>query len=103
MICVQEENLVTFDRPKHLQLQEPGLTAEVQEATDGAFTVTIDAKQPALWVWPDLSGIKASYSKRFFHLFPGKPIEVYIQPKHVMSLAEFKEKLQLSSLTDTFK
>ena len=100
---IVSQNLATFIRPKHLELQEPELTAHVQKSGNGAFTVMIDAKHPALWVWPDLSGSKASYSNRFSHLFPGKPVEVHIQPEQAMSLAEFKEKLQLSSLTDTFK
>ena len=96
-------NAVYFSRPKHLMLQDPELRANVRQLENGSFAVSIDAKHPALWVWPDVTGVVATYSNRFFHLAPGKPVEVQITPKHAMSLDEFQQKLTLSSLTDTYK
>ena len=97
------DNLVTFTRPKHLELRDPELAASVQEETPGVFGVTISAKRPALWVWPELEGRRASYSDRFFHLFPGKPAVVRIQPAEPMTLAAFQQALRLYSLTDTYR
>ena len=97
------QNFVTFIRPKHLTLQEPELAAEIQEVGKGDFLLKITAQKPALWTWPDLPGVHASYSNRFFHLRPGQTAEVLIHPEHPMSLDEFKATLTLSSLIDTFK
>ena len=99
---VVSQNFVTFTRPKHLELQEPGLAAEVKEVGKGDFTVIITAQHPALWVWPDLPVVHASYSHRFFHLRPGRTVEVLIHPEQYLSLDEFTEQLTVSSLFDTF-
>ena len=100
---VASQDLVTFIRPKHLELQEPGLAATLKEVGNGDFIATVTAQRPALWVWPDLPGVHASYSNRFFHLRPGQAVEVSIHPEQPMTLKELRETLTLLSLTDTFK
>ena len=100
---IASENLVTFTRPKHLDLRDPELTAQTREETPGVFWVTISAKRPALWVWPELDGVQASYSDRFFHLVPGKPAEIRVQPAEPITLAAFQQTLRLHSLTDTYQ
>jgi hypothetical protein len=54
-------------------------------------------------VWPDLPGFKATYSHRFFHLLPGKPVTVQVYPEKSLMLATFKKKLHVQSLIDTWK
>lgn len=100
---IASENLVTFTRPKHLDLRDPELTAQTREETPGVFWVTISAKRPALWVWPELDGLPASYSDRFFHLVPGRPAEIRVQPAEPITLAAFQQALRLYSLTDTYR
>ncbi|PIE32528.1 hypothetical protein CSA56_15090 [candidate division KSB3 bacterium] len=100
---VVSRNFVTFNRPKHLVLHDPELAGEVREVGKGDFIVSISAQRPALWVWPDLPGVHASYSERFFHLRPEQVVEVLIHPEHHLSLDEFKKTLTLSSLVDTFQ
>ncbi len=99
---VVSHNFISFIRPKHLELREPELMAQVRAVDEQSFAVAISAKHPALWVWPELPGVKASYSHRFFHLRPGKPVEVTIRPEKAMSLPEFEGTLKLYSLTDTW-
>ena len=100
---VVSQNFVSFIRPKHLTLQKPELQAEVKEQGKGNFVITLSAKHPALWVWPDLPGVHASYSQRFFHVRPGQRVEVLVHPEHHMSLEQFEASLNVSSLVDTFK
>jgi beta-mannosidase len=100
---VVSHNLVYFVRPKHLELQDPELTTQVHEMDDSPFAVTIEAKHPALWVWPDLPGVKAKYSNRFFHLRPGKSVIITIQPEKNLTLADFTKRLHVKSLIDTWK
>jgi beta-mannosidase len=99
---VVSQNLVYFTRPKHLELRNPGLTARVQARQHGDFEVTLDAQHPALWVWPDLPGIDATYSHRFFHLFPGKPVTLTVHPERRLSPADFEANLKLYSVIDTW-
>ncbi|RME63678.1 MAG: glycoside hydrolase family 2 protein, partial [Caldilineae bacterium] len=44
-------NLALFARPKHLELQNPGLSVQVTEEERDAFRVTVTAEHPALWAW----------------------------------------------------
>jgi beta-mannosidase len=100
---VASQNLVYFIRPKHLTFRDPELTARVQPTDNNSFKVMIDAKHPALWVWPDLPGVKATYSDRFFHIILGKPVTVTVQPEPQMTLATFEQQLHVKSLVDTWK
>ena len=100
---IVSRNFATFNRPKHLELLNPALSAQVQDAGNGAFAVTIAAKHPALWVWPELKGVQATYSDRFFHLFPGKPQTVQITPAQPMSQTKFARALTLASLFETYQ
>jgi beta-mannosidase len=100
---VVSQDTVFFIRPKHLELQTPEFSSHIDEQPDGAFAVTITTSTPALWVWPDLPGIKATYSDRFFHLHQDTPVTVTIRPKAPMSRAEFEQALQINSLVDTWK
>lgn len=101
---VVSQNLTSFVRPKHLELQDPELTTtQICKVGDNSFAVTIEAKYPALWLWPDLPGVKAIYSHRFFHVAPGKPITVTIHLEEEMTLATFEKTLKLQSLVDTWR
>lgn len=99
---VVSEDVVFFTRPKHLELQAPQFTTQISKQPDGAFELTIDATVPAVWVWPELSGVNATYSDRFFHLAPGKPVSVVVTPERALSEDEFRQALLMRSLVDTW-
>ncbi len=95
-------NLVTFARPKHLELAEkPGITAEVAVGRDGSFRVSLKTKHPALWTWLELEGIDARFSDNFVHLRPGRMTQVRVMPARTLTRAEFLKKLRVRSLVDT--
>ncbi|MBF0279818.1 MAG: glycoside hydrolase family 2 protein [SAR324 cluster bacterium] len=95
-------NVSFFERPKHLILKDPELKTSVQEEDDGSYTVTITAKSPALWVWPEYSGGDASFSNRFFHIFPDQPAACRIYPSQAADYEEFQKSIVVRSLWDTF-
>ncbi len=95
-------NLVTFARPKHLELPDPGLRCKARRLKDGSFAVTVSARRPALWVWPDLAGMPARYSDRFFHLAAGESAELTITPEKETSEGDFGRRLVVRSLRDTY-
>ncbi len=96
-------NLVTFARPKHLELADrPGITARVARNKDGSFQVTLTTKQPALWTWMELDGSDARFSDNFVHLRPGRAVEVTVTPTRDLTAAQVRKHLRIRSLVDTF-
>jgi len=97
-------NLVTFGRPKHLQLAEkPGITADVKKRKDGSFKVTLATREPALWAWLELKGKDARFSDNFVHLRPGTKTAIIATPAADMSVSEFRKRLETRSLADTWQ
>ncbi|MHB8996385.1 MAG: glycoside hydrolase family 2 protein [Armatimonadota bacterium] len=94
-------NLVTFARPKHIELQQPAFEVKVTEA-EGGFMVTVEAARPALWMWLEVSGTEARFSDNFVHLFPGRCITIEVTPQKPTSLDEFSDRLRIRSLVDTY-
>jgi len=99
-----QRNLVLFGRPKHLSLAtDPGLRVKVEAAKDGAFTVKLEAKRPALWVWLACENADIRCSDNFVHICPGSPVVISVQPARNMTVTEFRKALVVRSLTDTYK
>jgi beta-mannosidase len=96
-------NLVTFARPKHLPLEQPNLSAQVEDLHDGSLRVTLSAERPALWAWIELRYAEARYSDAFVHVAPGHPVEIVVTPEQPLSAEELRGQLQLYSLVDTFE
>jgi beta-galactosidase/beta-glucuronidase len=94
-------NLVTFARPKNLELHDPKLQATIQEARSG-FRVTLTSPKPALWAWLALTKSDATYSDNFVHLPAHVPIEILVTPKAPLSKAGFADQLRVRSLFDTY-
>lgn len=96
-------NLVTFGRPKHLELADkPGIRAEVVADKAGAFRVSLTTKRPALWSWLELDGMDAMWSDNFMHLRPGRSVRVKVTPARPLTEAQCRKKLRVRSLVDTF-
>jgi beta-mannosidase len=99
--AVVSTNLVTFSRPKHLTLKEPGLQATVKAGTNGTFRVTLKTRHPALWTWLELGDAEARWSDSFFHLRPGVAVTIEATPAKPLTLAAFRRQLKVKSLWDT--
>ncbi|MEN6480267.1 MAG: glycoside hydrolase family 2 protein, partial [Anaerolineales bacterium] len=99
---VVSTNLVTFARPKHLELQAPDIRYTVADSGDGSFAVTLSAAKPALWTWLGLRYLEARYSDAFFHLLPGQPVTVKLTPLAPATLEEIRSQLEIRSLIDTY-
>jgi beta-mannosidase len=96
------ENLLTFARPKHLELAEPGIAAKVESLGKGRFAVTVSARKPALWVWLVAEGLDAQWSDSFFHLKPAQPRRVTVLVADGLSAGRLREALRAYSLVDTY-
>ena len=96
-------DVATFSRPKHLELAEPEIKVAVSRAEAGGFRVGLTAARPALWAWLELSGSDAQFSDNFFHLRPGRPVEILVEPARALSLAAFRRELRVMNLKDTYR
>ena len=95
------QNLVLFALPKEYQLADPALDAQVDETANG-FTVTVTARNPALWVWAGLEDADAEFSDNFFHLSPNAPQKILVKPKSSLTKNDFIRQLRVRSLFDTY-
>jgi len=96
------DNLVLFDRPKRMELPDPEIAATVKKLKGGAFEVTLKAKRPALWAWLETSGPETLFGDNFFHLAPGQTHRIIARPTKDITLTQFRKKLKVQSLVDTF-
>jgi beta-mannosidase len=94
-------NLVLFARPKHLELRDPGIRTRATPEGDG-FLVELTTARPALWAWIELEDDDARCSDNFVSLCPGRAKTVRVQPARRMSTREFKRRLKIASLVDTY-
>jgi beta-mannosidase len=99
--CPVSQNLVTFGRPKELELVDPQLTTAITQ-TKNDFQVKLTAEKPALWAWLNLSAVDARYSDNFVHLNAGGSVEITVTPARPMSADEFQKALAVRSLYDTY-
>jgi len=105
------DNLVTFARPKHIELPDPPIASEVTAVDDGAVRVRLTAERPALWAWLELTHSDARMSDNFIHLRPGRPAEVIVRPVAAgpqqqpgrLSVRQVKQQLVVRSLVDTYR
>ena len=97
------DNFVSFARPKHIELADPAITADVAPAADGAFVVQLAARRPALWTWLELADSDAAMSDNFIHIRPGTAAEIIVRPEHSLTALQVREQLIVRSLADTYR
>jgi beta-mannosidase len=95
-------NTTYFERPKHMKLKAPKYGMSVKKLGANEFELTIKADKPALWVWPDIEGVPAKYSDRFFDLDGAGECVINITTQEDMDESVFEEKLKVWSITDTY-
>ena len=93
-------NTTYFERPKHMKLQAPAFDTDIKKLSANEYEVTIKSDKPALWVWPDLDGISAKYSDRFFDMDGENDETVKILINGDLDIKEFKEKITIHSIAD---
>lgn len=94
-------NLVTFARPKDIDLVDPELKTKIKETASG-FEVELTSKNPALWAWLSLP-VNARYSDNFVHLDSHTPVKIVVVPEKPMSHSEFENAVSVRSLYDTYE
>ena len=100
---VVSRNFASFARPKHLELLKPDIKVDISRKEKGNTLLTLMAKAPALWVWLDMENTNARFSDNFFHILPGKPVEVTLQTDNRMPIIEIRKRLHVYSLVNTYQ
>ncbi len=97
-------DLVTFVRPKHLELPDPQLSATVTGSDEnGNLLVRIDAQKSALWTWLELTNTPSRASDNFFCLRAGQSAYLSVTPETPLSPEEAADQLRVRSLYDTYQ
>ena len=99
---VRSTNLVLLDRPKKLELRDPGLTFEIHSATDNSFEIFISARQPAPWVWIECEGFDLRLSNNFFAVLPGEIVRVEARASRTISVEQLRAGLRLCDVRGTY-
>lgn len=111
---IVSDNLVTFSRPKHIELPKPTITFEVEDIGNeyhSYLNFTVQSDAPALFVWLELDGMMDSFKQtgvadnfedNFFHLTPGRPYTVDLSVPRKVDLDWVRANLRIKSLVDTY-
>ena len=95
------ENLASFYKPKSMTLKAPEIEASVSKKADGLFAVTLKTSKPAMWVWLELTDADTVFSDNFFHMRPGKEVEIEFRAGN-LNEKEVKKLLLVRSLKDIY-
>ncbi|MDR2849285.1 MAG: hypothetical protein LBW77_01905 [Verrucomicrobiota bacterium] len=96
-------SVVPFCAWRELNSQPPRMKAEIRTWDDNSFAVVLTSRHPALWVWISLDGLDARYDDNFFCLEPERPIRVRITPSTRLKLDQFRQRIRIGSLRDTWQ
>jgi len=99
---VVSTNFVPFARPKHYELAQPDIQVAVSGGRREPLTIRLESDKPALWVWLELRDLGAVFSDNFFHLVPGRPVEVTVEPWGEITAESLRQQLVVKSLVDTY-
>jgi beta-mannosidase len=95
-------NLVLMERPKKLELKDPGLTSGINPNADGSFEIVVSAQHPALWVWLETDEFDLRLSDNFTPVFPGQPWKVIARPFESVSADRLRSTLKLRHVRQTY-
>ncbi|MFW5995900.1 MAG: beta-mannosidase [Halanaerobiaceae bacterium] len=98
------ENFVSFVRPKHLNLQQPGISAGIEKISKKNYVITLETEKPALWINMEVkdSSTDVKWSNNYFHLRPGKLRKITVNTDRDFKSEDLQDILNVSSLVDTY-
>lgn len=101
---ILSENFSAFVKPKHLDLANPGLNAEVEMIGDTTAKLTIHARRPALWCWIECLNeeLEVDFSDNFFHIFGEASRVVTLKLNKPMSADQLTQQLLVQTLYNTY-
>jgi beta-mannosidase len=71
-------------------------------AAKGACQVTLTTNAPAFWLRLDVPGLPGEFDDNGFTLLPGEPRTLCFTPKEKTTLADFRQRLVLRHMRDTY-
>lgn len=96
------DNFATFERPKHLQIVDPQIAYKIK-GSGVKFTIEIESKSSAFWVWVEVDGQRVRLSDNFFHLIQNKTCSVQLELEKPLSVEELEKKINVHSLYSTYE
>jgi beta-mannosidase len=95
-------NLILLERPKKMELGDPGLTFSIKARSDDSFEISVAAQRPAPWVWLETEVLDLKLSNNFFSLFPGQDQKIIARPSKPVTAEGLRTELKLRHLRSTY-
>ena len=95
-------NLLFFRKTKDLQLPKPELKLAVVPGANGAFAVSVSAKQLARNVFLASGAVDGFFEDNYFDVLPGETVSVTFKPRTTTTPAALKAALTATSIADTY-
>jgi beta-mannosidase len=94
-------NTLFFRPAKELLLPQPGIRTDVVNSTNG-FKITLRADKLAKNVFLSTEKLGGFFTDNYFHLLPGRAVEIEFQTEEQTDLDAFKQDLRMMSLMEAF-
>lgn len=94
-------NAYFFEPYKNLSLPTPQIKSDVVRTRHG-FKITLTSEALARAVYLSVRERDGFFSDNYFDLLPGRKVEISWRPREVLSLDEFRNRLEIRSLVDAF-
>jgi beta-mannosidase len=95
-------NVFWFEKTKDLELPRPDLSLAVAAAPDGAFAITVGAKQLARDVYLGSGAVDGFFEDNFFDLLAGESRTVTFRPQSATTLGALRAALQATTIFDSY-
>ncbi|MBN2348071.1 MAG: glycoside hydrolase family 2 protein, partial [Bacteroidales bacterium] len=98
---ILSDNIMYFKSPKDLELPEPTIVTEIETQKNG-FSIKLKTDKLAKNVYLTIPDMDGFFSDNYFDLLPGYEKTVEFNCDSKLTLDEFKEKLNVVSLVDSY-
>jgi beta-mannosidase len=95
-------NLFWFEKTKDLDLPKPEVALSVAPGQDGAFAVTVGARQLARNVYLTSGAVDGFFGDNFFDLLPGETVTVSFRPQAPTTAAALRAALAATTIADSY-
>jgi beta-mannosidase len=100
---IVSDNMVTFYRPKTMEVVDPGLSFKIRRSGKKTYSVACSSRRPALWAFLGLKTLEGRFSENFFCLPGRKTVKVELRFEKPVSPARVRKDLIYRSLFDLYE
>ena len=100
---IVSDNLVTFYRPKKMEVVDPKLSFKIRKTGGGSFSIVCSSRRPAFWAFLSTKTLDGVFSDNYFCLPGGKTVEIGLKLNKPVPLSRLRKDLEFRSLFDLYE